>query len=148
MGSALTIGERGAQAREQITQWQHDAQVVILASLVIGGCSLAVSVAAGLTDRKRPFSLLRLTGVPLGMLRRVVTWESAVPLIVSAAISAGAGLLGATLFLQAQFGVSLRSPGTGYYLSVLSGLVISLAIIAATLPLLNRITGPDTARNE
>jgi hypothetical protein len=32
---------------------------VILASLVIAGCGLGVSVAAGLADRKRPFSLLR-----------------------------------------------------------------------------------------
>jgi hypothetical protein len=35
-----------------------------------------------------------------------------------------------------------------YYGSLLGGLVISLGIIAATLPLLNRITGPETARNE
>ena len=122
--------------------------MVILASLPIAGCSLAVSVVAGLTDRKRPFSLLRVTGVPLGLLRRVVTLESAVPLIVAAAISAGAGLLGADLFLQSQFGVSLRSPGTAYYLSLLGGLVISLGIIAATLPLLQRITGPDSAHTE
>jgi len=88
------------------------------------------------------------TGVPLRLLRRVVTLESAVPLIVAAAIAAGTGLLAADLFLRAQFGVSLRSPGTTYYLSVLSGLVISLGLIAATLPLLNRITGPETARNE
>ena len=139
-------GQRPAQA--QITQWQHDANVVILASLAIAGCSLAVSTAAGLTDRKRPFSLLRLTGVPLRTLRRVVTLESAVPLIAAAVISAGTGLLAAGLFLQAQFGVSLRPPGTAYYLSVLAGLVISFAIIAATLPLLNRITSPQTARNE
>jgi hypothetical protein len=145
---ALTIGERTAQADAQVTQWQHDANVVILASLAIAGCGLAVSMASGLTDRKRPFSLLRLTGVPLHTLRRVVTLETAVPLVVAAAISAGAGLLSAGLFLQAQFGVGLRSPGTIYYLSVLGGLVISLGIIAATLPLLNRITGPETARNE
>ena len=49
--------------------------MVILVSLPIAGCSLAVSVAAGLTDRKRPFSLLRLTGAPLGVLRRVVALE-------------------------------------------------------------------------
>jgi predicted lysophospholipase L1 biosynthesis ABC-type transport system permease subunit len=148
LGSALTIGERNANARAQITQWQHDADVVIAASLAIAGCSLAVSAAAGLTDRKRPFSLLRLTGVPLRLLRRVVTLESAVPLLVAAAIAVGTGLLAADLFLQAQFGVSLQSPGTTYYLSVLGGLVISLGVIAATLPLLNRITGPETARNE
>jgi hypothetical protein len=148
LGSALTVGERNANARAQITQWQHDADVVILASLAIAGCSLAVSAAAGLTDRKRPFSLLRLTGVPLRLLRRVVTLESTVPLIVAAAIAVGTGLLAAGLFLQAQFGVSLQSPGTTYYLSVLAGLLISLGVIAATLPLLNRITGPETARNE
>jgi hypothetical protein len=122
--------------------------VVIAASLAIAGCSLAVSAAAGLTDRKRSFSLLRLTGVPLRLLRRVVTLESTIPLIVAAAIAAGTGLLAAGLFLQAQFGVSLRSPGTAYYISVLAGLLISLGVIAANFPLLNRITGPETARNE
>ena len=32
--------------------------VVIAASLVIAGCSLAVSVTGGVNERKRPFSLL------------------------------------------------------------------------------------------
>jgi hypothetical protein len=148
LSSALTIGERDAQANAKITQWQHDADVVILASLAIAGCSLAVSAAAGVVDRKRPFSLLRLTGAPLRLLRRVVTLESTVPLIAAAAIAAGTGLLAADLFLQAQFGVPLRPPGTAYGLSVLAGLLISLGIIAATLPLLNRITGPETAHTE
>jgi hypothetical protein len=35
-----------------------------------------------------------------------------------------------------------------YYLIVLAGLVASLGIIASTLPLLQRITGPEVARNE
>jgi hypothetical protein len=35
-----------------------------------------------------------------------------------------------------------------YYLVVLAGLLASLAVIASTLPLLNRITGPEVARNE
>jgi hypothetical protein len=51
---------------------------VILTSLAIAGCSLAASVAAGLPDRKRPFSQLRLTGARLGMLRRVIFLESAI----------------------------------------------------------------------
>ena len=100
------------------------------------------------TDRKRPFSLLRLSGVPLGMLRRVVALESAVPLVVIAVISAGTGLLGAALFLRSQFDVSFQPPGMQYYLIVLAGLVASLGIIASTLPLLQRITGPEVATNE
>jgi hypothetical protein len=148
LSTALTVGERAAQAQAQIIQWQHDAALVILASLPIAGCSLAVSAVAGLADRKRAFSLLRLTGVPLRLLRRVVTLESAIPLIVAAVVAAGTGLLAADLFLQSQFGVPLRSPGAEYYLSALGGLAISLGIIAATLPLLNRITGPEAARDE
>ncbi|HEV8571166.1 MAG TPA: hypothetical protein VGQ92_29420 [Actinoplanes sp.] len=43
---------------------------------------------------------------------------------------------------------TLRPPGIGYYAVVIAGLAISLGIIAATLPLLERITGPETARND
>jgi hypothetical protein len=35
-----------------------------------------------------------------------------------------------------------------YYGIVLAGLAAALAIIAATLPLLKRITGPEVARND
>jgi len=40
--------------------------LVMCLSLVIAGCTLAASGTAGVSDRERPFSLLRLTGVPLG----------------------------------------------------------------------------------
>jgi predicted lysophospholipase L1 biosynthesis ABC-type transport system permease subunit len=122
--------------------------VVILASLPIAGCSLAVSVAGGLGDRKRPFSMLRLTGVQLGVLRRVVALESAVPLLVVAVVATGTGFLAAQLFLTSQMGYTLQPPDVAYYLIVFAGLAASLGIIASTLPLLKRITGPETARNE
>jgi hypothetical protein len=67
-------------------------------------------VYARVSDRKRPFSLLRPTG--------------------------------------AQMGYALASPGTGYFGIVAASLILALAIIAATFPLLARITGPETARNE
>jgi predicted lysophospholipase L1 biosynthesis ABC-type transport system permease subunit len=76
------------------------ADVVILVSLPIAGCSLAVAVAAGLADRRPPFSVLRLTGVPLAMLRRVVALETVVPLVLTAAVSIAIGFLAAALFLR------------------------------------------------
>src|SRR5262249_26929726 len=130
------------------TGFQRLAYVVCLASLPIAGCSLAASVAGGLSERKRPFSLLRLTGVPVRMLRRVVALESAVPLLIVSIVAIGAGLLAAQLFLRAQMHYALVSPGLGYYIIVAAGLAVSLAIIGSTLPLLERITGPETARNE
>ena len=131
-----------------LTGWQQLAGVVILASLPIAGCSLAASVAGGIAERKRPFSLLRLSGVPLRVLRRTVLLESAVPLLVVAAVAIGTGLLSAGLFLRAQMDYPLVPPGLGYYLIVLTGLAGSVGIIAATLPFLARVTGPETARNE
>jgi FtsX-like permease family protein len=124
------------------------ANVIILTSLPIAGCSLAVSVAGGLAERKRPFSLLRLTGAPLAMLRRVILLEAAAPLAITAVVSAGAGLVAAQLFLRAQLGETLQPPGVQYYLVIAAGLLASLAVIASTLPLLRRMSGPEAARNE
>lgn len=64
VGSAATIGEGDPAVGRAIGELLHMTEVVIAASLVIAGCSLAVSVAGGLADRRRPFSLLRLIGVP------------------------------------------------------------------------------------
>jgi hypothetical protein len=143
-----SVKQDRAQRDVQYLGYRQLADVVLLVSFPIAGCSLAVSVAGGLSERKRPFSLLRLTGVPLGVLRRVVLLESAVPLVVVATVAIGTGFLAAQLFLQAQFGYSLRAPGGGYYAVVLSGLAVALAVIASTLPLLRRMTGPETARND
>ncbi|MGH8961340.1 MAG: FtsX-like permease family protein [Jatrophihabitantaceae bacterium] len=145
-----TVAELRAQSAntKRTAMYQQLADVVILTSLPIAGCTLAVSVIAGLNDRRRPFSLLRLTGAPLRMLRRVVALESAAPLLILAAVAIGTGFLTAYLFLRSQMGYMLQAPGLAYYLVVVAGLLASLAIIASTLTALNRITGPEVARNE
>jgi hypothetical protein len=146
--SPSTLGDISAGNAQLVAGWRQLADVTIVASLVIAACSLAVSVASGLVDRKRPFSLLRLSGAPLGVLRRVVGLEAALPLLLVAVTAAATGLLAAHLFLKSQLSESLKPPGAGYYVAVAAGIGLSLAIIGATLPLLQRITGPETARNE
>lgn len=143
-----TLSELEARNSRTIDRYQRLANVVLFTSLPIAGCSLAVSVAGGLADRRRPFSLLRLTGVPLAMLRRVVTLEAAIPLLVGVVVSAVAGLTAAALFLRAQLDQTLQPLGVSYYIVVAAGVLASLAIIASTLPLLARTTGPDVARND
>lgn len=78
-GPPTTLSEINAASTRTIAELQQLTNAVILISLIIAGCSLAISVTAGVTDRKRPFSLLRLTGVPLTALRRVVALEAGVP---------------------------------------------------------------------
>jgi flagellar biosynthesis protein FliQ len=145
---AATEHEFDSRSTNLLKQWKQLASVTVITSLVLAGCSLAVGVAGGLTERKRPFSLLRLTGVPLATLRRTVALETAVPLLAAAVVAIGVGLLAAHLFLTAQMDYALRWLGFGYVATVAAGLAVSLAIVAATFPLLRRITGPETARND
>lgn len=143
-----TPGEATAVDNGADNAYQQLADVVILTSLTIAGCTLATSVAGGLADRKRPFSLLRLTGARLGMLRRVIVLESAVPLLAVAAVAIGAGFGASAMYATMEMKLTLVAPGAAYYVMTAAGIVLALGVIVATFPLLRRITGPETARNE
>jgi FtsX-like permease family len=143
-----TLSDIIAQDNSANSDYQQLANVVILVSLPIAGCTLAACIAGGLADRKRPFSLLRLTGARLATLRRVVALEGAVPLLSVAAVAIGTGFAGAAMFASEAQNHPMVAPGAAYYLLTAGGIVISLAIIAATFPLLTRITGPEVARND
>jgi hypothetical protein len=147
-GAPSTVGELIAQSNPTNSGYQQLANTVILVSLPIAGCTLAAGIAAGLADRKRPFSLLRLTGARLAMLRRVVALESAVPLLAAAAVAIGTGFGATAMYASLEMQHPMVAPGAAYYLITAGGILVSLAIIAATFPLLARITGPEVARNE
>lgn len=143
-----TIGELRASDARLLDDYRQLAEVVLLTSLPIAGSSLAVNIAGGLIERKRPFSLLRLSGAPLRLLRYIIGLEAAAPMLITAAVSIGAGLLAAHLFLRAQLGETLQPLGLEYYLVMLGGLLAAMGVLGCTLPLLNRLTGPEAARNE
>jgi uncharacterized membrane protein len=122
----------------------------IALTLIVAGCSLAVSVGGGLVDRKRPFTLLRVSGTQASVLSRVVFFEAAVPLaaatVVAAAIAYGTSLMA---FLRlAPVGTAIPQLGRDYYTIMGIGLVIAFGIITLTLPLLRRLTAPSTIRFE
>jgi FtsX-like permease family len=147
-GGPSTIGDLIRQDNSSNDAYQQLANTVILVSLPIAGCTLAAAIAAGLAARKRPFSLLRLTGARLATLRRVVALESAVPLLAVAAVAIGTGFAAAAEYASVAQHVPMAAPGAAYYLITGGGILVSLGIIAATFPLLKRITGPEVARNE
>jgi hypothetical protein len=143
-----TIADIAAQDDSANAAYQQLANVVILISLPIAGCTLAAGIAAGLAERKRPFSLLRLAGARLSTLRRVVALEGAVPLLAVAAVAIGTGFGAAAMYAEEAQNRQMAAPGLAYYLLTASGIVVSLAIIGATFPILTRISGPEAARNE
>ena len=86
----MTFGEVASVREEQYRAAQQMIMFVVGLTLFVAGCGIAVATAGSLVERKRPFTLLRLSGTPLGVLRRVVFLESALPL-VSVSVLAGPG---------------------------------------------------------
>ena len=145
-----TFGEAVAirSKRTQVAQRLFDLAVML--TIVVAGLSLVVSIGGGLVDRKRPFTLLRVGGTPLGTLSRVVLLEAVLPLI--AAVLAAAGIAyGMSVWAVLRLAPpGMPVPGlTGTYWATMgAGIAIALAAICATLPLLGRMTTPASVRFE
>jgi predicted lysophospholipase L1 biosynthesis ABC-type transport system permease subunit len=132
---------------------QRLVSVALLLTLLIAGCSLAVSVAGGLLERKRPFALLRLAGARPADLNKVALAETAAPLLTAAVISAGLGLAMAALILKSSADKNGQSPWKPpdplYFAALGGGLLLAVMIATITaLPLLAKLTSPETARFE
>jgi hypothetical protein len=68
--------------------------------------------------------------------------------VAGAAVSIGAGFLASYLFLRSQLSETLRPPGLNWYVVTAAGLAAALLIVASTLPVLERITGPEAIRTD
>jgi hypothetical protein len=151
LGPAVTSADVNALDNQRLTRLEQLSNAALLLTLVIAGCSLAVAVAGGLIERRRPFALLRLTGMHRSELNRVVLAEAGLPLIGMTAVSVVLGL-GVAAGLLAAIGetttLTWRPPVPGYWAALAGGLVLAVAIVAATLPLLHRLTALDSARFE
>jgi hypothetical protein len=111
-----TLADLIGQDHSGDNAYQQLANTVILVSLPIAGCTLTASIAAGLADRKRPSSLLQLTGARLATLRRVVALESGVPLLAVAVAAIGAGFGAAAECASVAQHHPMVVPGVAHYL--------------------------------
>jgi predicted lysophospholipase L1 biosynthesis ABC-type transport system permease subunit len=143
-----TGDEVKAQNHAQADQWTHIGDAVLLAALLMAGFSLAVSVAGGLVERKRPFALLRLAGMRPADLRRVLLAETAWPLVTVALASAALGMA-VVSYIAWISGARWQPPDPSYWWILGGGLALSLGVATAvTTPLLGRLTSLETARFE
>jgi len=145
-----TFGETLQIRTARATTFEKIMYAAVALTLIVAGCSLAVSVGGGLVDRKRPFTLLRVGGTPASVLSRVVLLEAAVPLVTATVVAAAiAYATSLTAFLRlAPVGTAIPQLGRDYYTIMGIGLVAAFGVIALTLPLLRRMTAPSTIRFE
>jgi ABC-type lipoprotein release transport system permease subunit len=145
-----TFGE-AVQARASVAYIvQRITNIAIVLTLLVAGCSLTVAAGGSLVERKRPFTLLRLTGTPTRALYKVVLLEALLPLAAATvlAIATGYGLAVVAAVKVAPKGTPVPTPSGSYYLTIGIGLLAAFALISGTLPFLGRITRSDNARFE
>jgi predicted lysophospholipase L1 biosynthesis ABC-type transport system permease subunit len=150
-GSApRTFGE-AVQVREGVaTTVQRLIDIAVALTLIVAGCSLAVAAGGGVVERKRPFTLLRLSGTPIGTLYRVVMLEAVAPLVAATVIAAGIayGMSALTVAKLGPAGSPAPVLDHTYYLIMGLGLVGALAVLLSTLPVLSRVSSPGNVRFE
>jgi hypothetical protein len=149
--SPETFGEVAQTRAVLFNEAQRITLVAVALTLLVAGVSLAVAVAGGMVERKRPFTLLRLTGVPLSALYRLALLEALVPLVIAGAVAVVSGMAVAgpvVKQLAAKSAAVLVLPGQSYLVTAGAGLAAALLVLVATLPVLGRITRPQDARFE
>lgn len=123
------------------------AAIAALFVLIVGAFGLAASMVGGLIERRRPFALLRASGVHLGELRRSVLLETAATMTVVSVAGVGVGMLLAYGSAR-QGGVDWRWPGPEVYGFIGGGVLAALLFSAIALPLLSLTTRHDAVRFE
>jgi hypothetical protein len=145
-----TFGETLQIRTARAALFEKILYAAVALTLLVAGCSLAVSAGGALVERKRPFTLLRVSGTPVSVLSRVVLFEAAVPLAAATVVAAAiAYVTSLTAFLRlAPVGTAVPQLGRDYYTIMGIGLLVAFGVITLTLPLLRRMTAPSTIRFE
>jgi hypothetical protein len=113
--------------------------------LLVAACSLTVATVSGLMERRRPFALLRASGVRLGELRRIVLLETGLPLVVTALGGVGTALLVTSMITP---GERWGLPDAGFFAGLGLAALGALAVSSLALPLMDVATRHDSVRFE
>jgi FtsX-like permease family protein len=113
--------------------------------LLFTACSLTVVVLGGIHERRRPFALLRASGVRLAELRRIVLLETGAPLTL--AVLLGVGLATIESLVSTPPG-EWTPPSAAFFIGLAGGVLAAFAVSLAALPFLHTATRLDTVRFE
>jgi len=125
------------------------AYLGMFVAIAIAGLSLAVATASAVLDRKRVLGLMRLMGMPVSVLRRIITREATVPLLTVLLLSVGLGFLVAWLmvtFIDDSYRVSWPAPD--YFMALGLSLFLALGAVTATFGLIRGHTAITATRFE
>ncbi|QTG74977.1 ABC transporter permease [Trueperella pecoris] len=144
----IDSGHGGSGQRTTIYMLTQLTYVGIAVTFVVSVISLVVSTYAGLLERRRSLLSLRLSGMKISQLGKMVLVESFVPLVAMATVATAAGI-GAGFVLMRVVSHSLNARLTWLYLAVLIGALIAAGFAIATiLPSMKKMTELSVNRTE
>lgn len=121
--------------------------IATLFVLLLATVGLTAGLAGSLLERRRPFALLRASGVRLGELRRVVFLETAATMVLTSVVGVGLGMLLAYVATR-RAGLSWTWPDLAVYAYAGGAVLAALLLSTLALPLLNLTTRFDAIRYE
>ncbi len=110
--------------------------------------SLAIATIGGLLERRRSLITLRLSGMTVGSLKRVIIIQSLVPLLSATVIASGFGLVIGSILINLLTEDSPDVLSLSYILMLGGCIVAAVTIIALILPSARLISTPDKTRTE
>ncbi len=117
-------------------------------TMFVAVCSMIVSTIGGLLERRRSLLTLRLGGMTLSQMKRMVLIESLIPLFAVSILAAGLGVWIAGVFLS-PLTDSVKATLTPTYFIIVGSLLLAAVIgIYRILPMIKKITSLEENRTE
>lgn len=131
-----------------IKEFAELAYIGIGITVLVAAVSLAISTIGGLLERRRSLITLRLGGMSVGSLKRVVVIESLVPLLSATIVSSGLGLV-AGFVLMGKLTTTMHSVLSTSYALLFGGCIaVAIVMILLILPSIRLIADPDKMQVE
>ena len=131
-----------------IREFADLAYVGIGVTLFVAVASLIVSTIGGLMERRRSLYTLRLSGMRLAQLKRLVMVESVAPLLTTSILSCSFGVWTGAVFTS-TFSTTLKPVLTLTYFAIVGiGLAAAIIGIYLILPMVDKLTRAEANQTE
>lgn len=144
----VTFGEAARATQRTVTAVQHGVDLLVVITILIASCSITIAAIAGVVERRRSFTLMRISGTPVRVLNKAVIYEALTPLLATIAVTIATAYAVGAAALYSTGTTGLRRPPLLLVELVVFAVLAVTALTAMSLPMLNRTTNPREVRFE
>lgn len=154
-GQAIVKYEQSSDSGplQQLGNFRELIVIILIATIIIGGLSIFVSVTGSVFERKRTFVRFRIIGSSIPTLAGALFIEIFIPLIVISLIIIGLGILCCyyLLLILGALGdghMIFAIPEVSFWLGLFAAIVLCAVLSLLNIPVLKKLTSLDEMRSE